>query len=369
VLAALNPPPRYLLGPGPAPVEPSVLAAMGRPLLGRDDPEFVRIVEQVLDGLRSAFRTANRLTLALPGSSATAMEAALANLIEPDDSVVVGVNGLGGQRMADAARRAGGRVSEVAAPWGQPIPTEQLAQAARQRGAKVVAVVHADGSTGTRQAVEELRDALGGDRLLVVDGATSLGGIPLEVEAWGIDACFSVTDQCLSAPPGLALVTFSRRVEDLLGRRAEPVRSWHLDLARLRDAPDSLPANLIYGLHEGLRLVEREGLEARWKRHAEAGRFLQESLEELGFEILASPGHRVPQLTVARLPEGIDDDLRHVLLEDFDIAVGGGVGELAGRAWRIGLMGFGARREHALRLLQALRALFSIPGGLARARR
>ncbi|MDP8958783.1 MAG: aminotransferase class V-fold PLP-dependent enzyme [Actinomycetota bacterium] len=370
MLAALNPPARYLLGPGPSPVEPSVLAAMGKPLLGYDDPQFLRIVDDVGQGLRLAFRTSNPLTLALPGATPAGMDAALTNLVEPGDSVVVGINGTSGERMADLTSRVGGRVTKVTAPWGQVLPTDQLAEVAQRRRAKLVALAQAEDSTGVLQPLEQLRGALGEDPLLVVDAVASLGGTRLEVDAWGIDVCYSATEACLSVPPGLAPITFSRRAEELLVGRLEPVQSWYLDLARFGDTRDggraALPVSLIYGLHEGLRLLVREGLEARWNRHFEAGRFLQESLEELGFHILARPADRLPQISVALLPDGVGDELRQVLLDDFDIAVGAGLGELAGRAWRIGLLGFGARREHALRLLQALRALLSVPGRRAR---
>lgn len=364
----MNPPARYLLGPGPSPVEPSVLAAMTKPVLSQEDPHLDRILDEVGEGLRGVFRTGNRLTFLLPATGAAPTEAAMANLVEDNDPVVVAVTGEFGRRMAEIARRAGGRVTEVVAPLGKAADPEEIGQVARQRGAKVVGVVHADASTGVRQPLEELKAAIGDDRFLVVDAAASLAGIPLEVDAWDIDVCFSATEECLSVPPGLAPVTVSRRAEQALRKRSSPIRSWFFDLGRIAaeanaQRPFLLPVSLVYGLHEGLRIVQREGMERRWERHAETGAFLQDALEEMGFEIVASLPHRLPHLTVTRMPAGVDDDIRGVLLEEFDIALGGGLGELAGQVWRIGLMGFGARREHALRLLQALRALLSMPGG------
>lgn len=368
--AAINPPPRYLLGPGPAPVEPSVLAAMARPLLGGEDPELHRVLREVAEGLRSAFRSAHPLTLALAGNRATAVDAGLAAVVQEGTPVVVGVAGTGGEALAEAAGRLGGRVTRVEAPPGRAVDPEDLSRAIR--AGTVVTVCHVEPSTGVRHPVEAIRKAIGPEPLLVVDASHSLAGIPLEVSAWGLDVAMAVAEHCVGAPPGLALLTASPRAE--AARPAPPPRS--LDPVLLRrpwagEAPGShsVPVTLLYALHEALRLLDREGLEARWKRHADVGRFLQDSLADLGFQPVAEEPHRTPHLTVVRLPDGVDDGVREVLLHDYDIEVGGGEGELAGETWRIGLMGFGARREHALRLLQALRALFSLPGGPGRARR
>jgi len=363
----IDPPRRYLMGPGPSPVEPSVLAAMGRPVLGHLDPEFISIMDETSAALREVFQTTNQLTFPVSGTGSAGAEAALVNMIDPGDRVVVGVAGVFGARLVEMARRSGGIVTEVIAPWGTPVPTEKLAEAAKKRGAKIVAIVHAETSTGMRQPVDEIRRAIGDDPILIVDAVTSLGGIEVDVDSWGIDVCFSGTQKCLSVPPGLAPITFSPRAEWKLETRATPVQSWYLDARLLRSYWEDVehrrayhhtaPISMIYGLHEGLRLVLQEGLDARWARHHDAGRFLRNALVERGFELIAEDGYRLPQLTAVRLPKGANDSLRGDLLREFDIEVGGGLGEFAGVAWRIGLMGLGARREHALRLVQALDAL------------
>jgi alanine-glyoxylate transaminase/serine-glyoxylate transaminase/serine-pyruvate transaminase len=363
----IRPPHRYLMGPGPSPVEPSVLAAMSTPVIGHLDPRFISIMDEVTVALRDVFQTTNRLTFPVSGTGSAGAEAAIVNMVEPGERVVVGVAGVFGARLAEMARRAGAVVSEVAAPWGSPVPTGQLADAVKKRGAKVVAIVHAETSTGMRQPVDELRTALGDDAILIVDAVTSLGGIEVDVDSWGIDVCFSGTQKCLSVPPGLAPITFSSRAEWKLETRSTPVQSWYLDARLLRTYWEdsehrrayhhTAPISMIYGLHEGLRLVLEEGLDARWARHHDAGRFLRNALVERGFELIAADGYRLPQLTAVRLPKGVDDSLRGELLTEFDIEVGGGLGEFAGTAWRIGLMGLGARRDHALRLIQALDSL------------
>ena len=363
----IQPPRRYLMGPGPSPVEPTVLAAMAKPVLGHLDPEFIRIMDEVTIALREVFQTTNRLTFPVSGTGSAGAEAAVVNMVEPGDRVVVGVAGVFGARLAEMTRRAGGVVSEIHADWGKPVPTDQIAEAVQHRGAKVVAIVHAETSTGMRQPVEDLRAAIGDDPILIVDAVTSLGGIEVDVDSWGIDVCFSGTQKCLSVSPGLAPITFSSRAEWKLETRSDPVQSWYLDARLLRSYWEdgeqrrayhhTAPISMIYGLHEGLRLVLEEGLDARWARHHDAGRFLRNALVERGFELIAPDGYRLPQLTAVRLPKGVDDGLRTALLHEFDIEVGGGLGEFAGKAWRIGMMGLGARREHALRLIQALDAL------------
>ncbi len=363
----IHPPRRYLMGPGPSPVEPSVLAAMAKPVLGHLDPAFISIMDETSAALREVFQTTNQLTFPVSGTGSAGAEAAVVNMVEPGDRVVVGVCGVFGARLAEMCRRAGGVVTEVQAPWGQPVPTEQIAEAVKKRGAKVVGIVHAETSTGVRQPVEEIRQAIGDDPILIVDAVTSLGGIEVDVDSWGIDVCFSGTQKCLSVPPGLAPITFSPRAEWKLETRSTPVQSWYLDAKLLRSYWEdgevrrayhhTAPISMIYGLHEGLRIVLNEGLDARWARHHDAGRFLRNALAERGFEMIAADGYRLPQLTAVRLPKGVEDGLRAALLHEFDIEVGGGLGEFAGKAWRIGLMGLGARRDHALRLIQALDAL------------
>lgn len=356
---------RALHGPGPSPVPAEVREAMARPVLGHLDPTFIRIMDEVSSGLRTIFRTDNHMTFPVSATGSAGMECTVFNLLEPGDVFVVGVNGVFGGRMAEEGRRAGAEVVEVSAPWGEIVPTADLANAAKQHGAKVVGIVHAETSTGVRQPIEDLRGALGPDPLLLVDSVTGLGGIPLEVDAWGIDACYSGTQKCLSVPPGLAPVTFSDRAVAVATDRSTPVRSWYLDIGLLAGYWDdgdasrryhhTAPISMVYGLHEGLRLILEEGLEARWARHAEAGAHLQAGLTERGFGMLADAEYRLPQLTSTVLPDGFDDAAtRGRLLDEHAIEVGGGLGPLAGQVWRIGMMGHGATIEAADRLLAAI---------------
>jgi len=363
----LAPPTRLLLGPGPSPVDPSVLEALGKPVLGHLDPAFIAIMDQTSDRLRQVFRTRNPLTFPVSGTGSAGMETALVNILEPGDRIVIGVNGVFGARMADAAGRAGAKVTVVEAPWGQPIEPDALASAVRTDKPKAVALVHAETSTGVRSSVDLVRREIGPAPLLIVDSVTGLGGIPLEVDKWGIDVCFSGTQKCLSVPPGLAPITFSPRAAQTVADRKTPVQSWYLDVSMLRKYWEegegarayhhTAPISMIYGLWEGLRLVLEEGLEDRWIRHQEVGEFLQAELKEMGFKLFAATDHRLPQLTSVTLPKGVNDDLRGRLLNDFDIEIGGGLGELAGRMWRVGLMGFGAKKENVIRLVQSIRAL------------
>lgn len=357
------PPLRRLFGPGPSEVAPSVLRAMAQPVIGHLDPAFLALLDDVRGMLRDVFRTTNEVAFAVSGTGSAGMEMALVNLLEPGDRAVIGVAGVFGERMAEIARRAGAEVAEVRAEWGTALRPEQIAGALP---AKVVAFVHAETSTGVWQPVEQIaalaRDA---GALVVLDAVTSLAGVPVDVDAWGIDVCYSGTQKCLSVPPGLAPITFSPRAVEAVAARRTPVRSWYLDLTLLtrywgseRLYHHTAPVSMLFGLHEGLRLVIEEGLEARWERHAKLGAALQRELEALGFELFAEAGHRLPQLTAAILPGGRDADaLRRRLLEEFDAEVGGGLGPLAGRAWRIGLMGESCREDRVEFLLEAIRAV------------
>jgi alanine-glyoxylate transaminase / serine-glyoxylate transaminase / serine-pyruvate transaminase len=366
-IPAAEPPERLLLGPGPSPVHPRVLAAQARPLVGHLDPWFLTVADQVAAMLRTVFRTENRLTYAVSGTGSAGMETAVVNVVEPGDTVVVGVNGVFGARIADTAGRAGAEVVALEEPWGRIVPPDRVVAALDAHpDAKLVALVHAETSTGAEQPLEEvgslLRDT---ETLFLVDSVTGLGGIPLETDAWGLDIVYSGTQKCLSVPPGLAPITFSPKAEAVIDRRSAPVRSWYLDVAGVRRwwgaeraYHHTAPISALLGLHEGLRLVLEEGLEARWARHAEVGRLFQEHVQDRDATLLAQDGHRLPQLTAVGWPDGVDEGaLRRRLLDEHGIEVGGGLGEFAGRAWRVGLMGEGATHATVDRLLDAIDAL------------
>ena len=364
---AAEPPERLLLGPGPSPVHPRVLAAQARPIVGHLDPWFLAVADQLAAMLRTVFRTENQLTYAVSGTGSAGMETAVVNVVEPGDTVVVGVNGVFGGRIADTARRAGAEVVALEEPWGRIVPPDRVAAALDSHpDAKLVALVHAETSTGAHQPLEEigalLRDT---ETLLLVDSVTGLGGIALETDAWGLDIVYSGTQKCLSVPPGLAPITFSPKAEAVIDRRSAPVRSWYLDVAGVRRwwgaeraYHHTAPISALLGLHEGLRLVLEEGLEARWARHAEVGRLFQEHIEDRDATLVAQEGHRLPQLTAFTWPDGVEEAaLRRRLLDEHGIEVGGGLGEFSGRAWRVGLMGEGATHATVDRLLDAVDTL------------
>jgi alanine-glyoxylate transaminase / serine-glyoxylate transaminase / serine-pyruvate transaminase len=363
-LPAAAPPERLLLGPGPSPVHPRVLEAQARPVVGHLDPWFLEVADQVAEMLRQVFRTTNRLTYAVSGTGSAGMETAIVNLVEPGDTVIVGVNGVFGGRLADCAHRAGAEVVALEEPWGRTVPSERVASAVRAHpDAKLVALVHAETSTGVHQPLQEVGELLHGtDTLFLVDSVTGLGGVPLEVDAWHLDVVFSGTQKCLSVPPGLAPITFSAKAEAVLDARRAPVRSWYFDVGAVRRwwgaeraYHHTAPISALYGLHEGLRLVLEEGLDARWARHAEVGALFQDHIQDRDAVLVAPEGHRLPQLTAFTWPEGTDEaTLRRRLLTDHGIEVGGGLGDFAGRAWRVGLMGEGATHATADRLLDAI---------------
>lgn len=363
-----TPPPRLLLGPGPSLVHPRVLQAMASPLLGHLDQDFLRLMTEIQTMLRRCFRTQNRLTIALSGTGSAGMEALLVNLIEPGDRIVVGVNGVFGSRMATVVERCGGTPVLVESPWGRIIEPDAVKRALASSGpVKAVAVVHAETSTGARQPLE----AIGAlcreyDALFIVDAVTSLAGLPLEVDAWGIDACYSGTQKCLSCPPGLAPLTLNERALAAIRRRKTSCQSWYLDLSLVADYWEegtrayhhTAPISMLYALREALRLVEEEGLEARFERHRVQSEALTAGLEQLGLRPFAQDGYRLASLLCMALPEpGEEASLRASLLKRFQIEIGGGLGALRGRVWRIGLMGESARRSHVLTLLSALEEL------------
>ncbi len=360
-------PRRLLLGPGPSNVHPRVLAALAQPMIGHLDPVFLAILDEVQERLRRLFGTRNPLTLPLSATGSAGMEACLVNLLEPGDAIVVGVNGVFGQRMCDVAGRAGARVIAVEAEPGSPLDEDQMAEAIARAQPKLVAFVHAETSTGVCQPVENIAAAARrAGALTVLDCVTSLAGIPVCLDAWGIDAAYSATQKCLSCPPGLSPVSFSERAVKLIRTRSVPVQSWYLDLNLLADYlgeervyHHTAPISAILGLAEGLRRVEAEGMDARAERHRQAATALIEGMAELGFEPLVSEPFRLPMLTTLRLPEWVQQsgeaELRRRLLSIYGIEVGGGLGKLAGQIWRVGLMGENARLTNIECLLNALR--------------
>lgn len=365
---SLDIPQRLLLGPGPSTVPPRVYQAMMAPVVGHLDPAFIAVMDEIQALLRYLFQTENELTLPISGTGSAAMEAAVANLVEPGDHVLVCINGFFGQRIAEMARRYGAEVRTVHRPWGEVFSGEEVAAALAEQPADIVAIVHGETSTGAAQPIPAVAKAAHDHgALLIVDTVASLGGVPVYVDAWDIDVCYSGSQKCLSCPPGASPITFGPRAVAKLEQRRQPVTSWYLDLPLLRDywGPPrkyhhTAPISTMYALHEGLRLVAEEGLEARWARHQQAATALYEGLEELDMTMHVPAEYRLASLTTPRLPPGIDEAaIRRALLLDYNVEIAGGLGELAGQVWRIGLMGYSARRENVALLLAALRNLLS----------
>ncbi|MGH2798295.1 MAG: pyridoxal-phosphate-dependent aminotransferase family protein [Thermoleophilaceae bacterium] len=374
-LSPLDPPERLLCGPGPTNVEPSVLAAMGRPMLGHLDPDMHEILLDVVAMLRRVYRAPRGLVLPLHCTGMAGMEAGIANLLEPGETAIVARSGFFGGRIAEIAGRHGANVVEVAADWGEGVPNERLLEALDEHpGARLMAVVHAETSTGVEHPLAELAAEMRGrDTLLMADCVTSLGGIELEVGAWGVDYAYSCTQKCLAAPPGMSPIAVSERALERIRARTAPV-PFSFDLLLLErywiERPaayhHTAPILHIYALHEALRLVLEEGLERRWARHAEVGAHLQRELAERGLELLADPAHQLAPLTAVRVPEGVDGKaVQTRLLREHGIEVGGGLGPSAPAMWRIGLMGRNASVEPADRILAALDAALAEQPALA----
>jgi alanine-glyoxylate transaminase/serine-glyoxylate transaminase/serine-pyruvate transaminase len=369
MLSATRLPDRLLLGPGPSNVSPRVLEAMSRPLVGHLDPAFLSLLDEVQDSLRRLFGTQNRLTLPLSAPGSAGMEACLVNLLEPGDPVVIGVAGVFGGRMAEVARRAGAEVTTVEADWGSVLEPAAMQAAIERVQPRTVAFVHAETSTGALQPVEQIAAAARATGALVVlDCVTSLGGLPLALDEWGIDAAYSGTQKCLSCPPGLSPISFSERAVEHVQQRKHPVQSWFLDVSLLagyydgeRSYHHTAPISAIYGLAEGLRIVEEEGMGAREARHRNAAKALVEGLARFGLEPLVDEPNRLPMLSSMRLPDSLkqagEGAVRARLLNEHGVEVGGGLGALAGEIWRIGLMGENAREESVTTLVAALEAV------------
>jgi alanine-glyoxylate transaminase/serine-glyoxylate transaminase/serine-pyruvate transaminase len=328
------------------------------------DPAFMQIMNEVREMLQQVFRTENAMTLACSGTGSAGAEMLMDNLVEPGDVCLIGINGVFGGRLTDKAKRAGGQVHNLTVPWGQVFEQDAVLEQVERLKPKLVALVHAETSTGAWQPCDRLADTVhrhGG--LLVLDCVTSLGGLPVEIDQWGVDAAYSGTQKCLSCPPGLSPVTLSERAMHKLAHRSAPINSWYLDLTLVgnywggsRAYHHTAPVNMNYALHEALRLILEEGLEPRFERHRQAHRELKAGLEERGFSYASDPAHSLPMLNLVRIPSTVEDEgaIRKRLLDECQLEIGGGLGELAGKCWRIGIMGHGARSQNVRQILAAL---------------
>ena len=363
----LNPNTRVLMGPGPSDAHPRVLKAMSTPLIGHLDPQFLEVMDDIKLMVQKTYQTQNQLTFVVSAPGSAGMETCLVNLLEPGDEALICVNGVFGNRMSDIVERCGAKLIRVDAPWGEPIDPDQVRDALKRCKPKIVAIVHAETSTGVMQPLEEIskitHDA---GALFVVDAVTSYCGAQLKVDDWGIDAVYSGSQKCLSAPPGLSPVSFNERAVAALDSRKTKVQSWFLDLTMVKNYwagskrayHHTGPVSAMFAMREALRLVLEEGLEARFDRHIKNHHLLREGLESLGFEFLVKEGYRLPMLNAVKLPPGLDDaSTRSRLLNEYNIEVGGGLGDFAGKIWRVGLMGNSSSANHVNQLLGALKAM------------
>jgi alanine-glyoxylate transaminase / serine-glyoxylate transaminase / serine-pyruvate transaminase len=364
----LDLPPRLLLGPGPANVHPRVLAAIAMSPVGHLDPSFLALMDEIRDLLRYAWQTDNQLTIAVSGTGSAAMEATLSNVVEPDDTVLIGVKGYFGNRLVDMAGRYGARVEKMTKPWGQVFSLEEIETGLKTYRPKILALVHAETSTGARQPLEGVGELCRKyDCLLLVDTVTSLGGVPLYIDDWGVDLAYSCSQKGLGCPPGASPFTMSQRALNKLHDRRTPVSNWYLDMSLLakywgeeRVYHHTAPINMNYGLREALRLVAEEGLEERWQRHQTNAELLWSGLASLNLTCHVEKELRLPTLTTVRIPDGIDGKaVAKQLLNEYNIEIAGGLGELGGKVWRVGLMGYNSRPENVLLLLNALEKVLS----------
>ena len=367
-----QPPPRLLMGPGPSNVALSVLEAMSRPLVGHLDPVFVKMMEEIKAMLRQVFLTKNEMTFPVSGTGSAGMEFCFVNLLEPGDEAIIGVNGAFGTRMVDVAGRCGAKVTKVEAAWGRIIEPQQIADALKKASRpKLVALVHAETSTGALTPVEEISIlAHNAGALFLLDTVTSLGGCPVKIDEWQVDAVYSGTQKCLSCPPGLAPVSLSPRALEVAASRKSKVQSWYLDVNLLaaywgqdRVYHHTAPISMNYALHEALRLVLNEGLENRWRRHEQNHLALKAGLKAIGLPIASQEGHQLWQLNAVTVPGGIDEAaVRKRLLSDFNIEIGAGLGPLKGNIWRVGLMGETSSKANVKAFLSALAHLLNDSG-------
>ncbi|MGA9033907.1 MAG: alanine--glyoxylate aminotransferase family protein [Sulfuricaulis sp.] len=367
---SFNPPVRTLMGPGPSDVHPRVLTAMARPTIGHLDPAFIAMMEEIKALLQYAFQTSNALTIPISAPASAGMEACFVNLIEPGEKVVVCMNGVFGERMKENIERARGVPVVVEDAWGTPVDPNKLEDALRaHRDASIVAFVQAETSTGVQSDARKLTEiAHHHDCLTIVDAVTSLGGSPLKVDEWGLDAVYSCSQKCLSCAPGLSPVTFSDRAVDKIKKRKTKVQSWFFDLNLVmgywgsgkRVYHHTAPINLLYGLHEALAMLQEEGLENSWARHRHQHLALRSGIEAMGLSFLVHESARLPQLNAIVVPEGVDEAvLRSRLLNEYNLEIGAGMGSLAGKIVRIGLMGYGANMKNVMYCLEALEAVLA----------
>lgn len=373
-ISSFNPPVRTLMGPGPSDVHPRILEAMSRPTIGHLDPVFVHMMEEVKELLQYAFQTRNQLTLPVSAPGSAGMETCFANLVEPGDKVIVCQNGVFGGRMKENVERCGGEAVMVQDPWGRAVDPQKLEDALKANpDAKLVAFVHAETSTGAQSDARALVElAHQHDCLTIVDAVTSLGGTPVRVDDWGIDAIYSGTQKCLSCTPGLSPVSFSDAAADKIKNRSRKVQSWFLDMNLVmgywgggakRTYHHTAPINALYGLHESLVMLQEEGIENAWARHAHNHNALKAGLEALGLTFVVPETERLPQLNAVTIPEGVDDAaVRTRLLKEFNLEIGAGLGDLAGKVWRIGLMGHASRAENIVLCIAALEAVLADMG-------
>jgi alanine-glyoxylate transaminase/serine-glyoxylate transaminase/serine-pyruvate transaminase len=359
----IDPPVRILMGPGPSDIHPSVLAAMAAPTVGHLDPFFLRTMDEVQQMLRQVFQTQNEMTMAISGTGSAGMETCVVNLIEPGDRFIACVNGVFGGRMADVADRCGAKVTKVERGFGEVFSPEEIEKCVREQQPKVVGIVHAETSTGALQPLDDIaRIVHDAGALLLVDCVTSLAGVPVEIDRLGIDAAYSGTQKCLGCPPGLAPVTFGPRALEAMDARSTKVSSWYLDIGMLRNYwgadrayHHTAPINMNYGLHQALRRVLDEGLESRFARHQLHHRALKAGLAAMGIDYSVPEGQQLPMLNSVLIPAGVNDgEVRSQLLNEFGIEIGGGLGPVKGKTWRIGLMGETARKSNVILFLAAL---------------
>ena len=363
---SFNPPVRTLMGPGPSDVHPRVTAAMARPTIGHLDPAFVSMMDEVKVMLKYAFQTENELTFPVSAPGSAGMETCFVNLVEPGDKVIVCQNGVFGGRMKENVERSGGTAIMVQDDWGKPVDPQKLEDALKANpDAKLVAFVHAETSTGVQSDAKTLCDiAHRHDCLVIVDAVTSLGGSPLKVDEWGIDAIYSGSQKCLSCTPGLSPVSFSLAVQEKIRNRKTRVQSWFLDLNLVmgywgegakRAYHHTAPINPLYALHESLVMLKEEGLTQSWERHQQNHESLKAGLEAMGLTFLVDKEYRLPQLNAVTIPEGVDEaEVRKRLLNEYGLEIGAGLGALAGKVWRIGLMGYSSNPKNVLFCLSAL---------------